>query len=83
MINSLYLGDDQIVYVDFSDEFVTEMNAGSGYEQLILQGITNTLGNYYGVNKVYITLEGKPYESGHVLMKKGETFEVDMDQVVR
>lgn len=83
MINSLYLGDDQIVYVDFSDEFATEMNAGAGYERLILQGITNTLGNYYGVNKVYITLEGKPYESGHMALKKGETFEVDMDQVVR
>ncbi len=82
-INSLYLGEDNIVYVDFSAEFVQEMNAGAGYELLILQSVTNTLGNYYGVQKVYITLEGKPYESGHVIMKKGETFEVNMDAVVR
>jgi hypothetical protein len=81
-INSLYLGDDNIVYVDFSAEMVNEMNAGSGYEQLILQSITNTLGTYYGVEKVYISLEGKPYESGHILMKKGETFKVKMDAVV-
>jgi hypothetical protein len=82
-INSLYLGVDNIVYVDFSAEFVQEMNAGSGYESLILQSVTNTLGNYYGVQKVNITLEGAPYESGHILMKSGETFEVNMDVVVR
>jgi hypothetical protein len=82
-INSLYLGADQIVYVDFSKELVNDMNAGAGYEALILQSITNTLGNYYGAKEVYITMEGKPYESGHILMKKGETFKVNMDNVVR
>ena len=83
IINYLYLGEDKIVYVDFSAEFVQEMNAGAGYESLILQSMTNTLGNYYGAQKVYITLDAKPYESGHILMKKGETFEVNMDVVVR
>lgn len=82
-INSLYLGDDQIVYVDFSVDLVNDMNVGSGYETLVLQSITNTLGNYYGVSKVYITIDSKPYESGHILMKKGETFKVNMDAVVR
>lgn len=81
-INSLYLGDDKIVHVDFSPEFVTEMNAGAGYEQAILQCITNTLGNYYGTDQVLITVSGKPYESGHILMKEGETFKVDMSKVV-
>lgn len=82
-VNSLYLGEDQVVYVDFTKEFANEMNAGAGYELLILQSITNTLGNYYGVNKVSISLEGKPYESGHILMKQGEALEVNMDNVVR
>jgi len=82
-INSLYLNKDNIVYVDFTKELVSEMNAGSGYEASILQCITNTLGNYYGVNKVYITLDGKPYESGHVLMKKGQAFEVNMENVIK
>lgn len=75
-IKSLYLNKDNMVYVDFSKELVSEMNAGSGYESMILQSITNTLGNYYGVKKVYITVEGQPYSSGHILMKKGEAFTV-------
>ncbi|MCB2293610.1 GerMN domain-containing protein [Clostridium algoriphilum] len=76
-IKSLYLNKDNIVYVDFSKEFTQEMNAGSGYESQILQCITNTLGDYYMVKKVYITVEGKPYSSGHILKNKGEAFIVD------
>ncbi len=80
-INHITLEEDGILRVDFSKEFVEEMNAGSGYELLILQSITNTLGGYYGASKVLITLEGKPYESGHILMEKGEVFEVDYSGV--
>jgi len=76
-INSLYLNKDNIVYVDFPKEFLSEMNAGSGYEGMILQSITNTLGEYYGVDKVIITIEGNPYSSGHFMMEKGEYFKVD------
>jgi hypothetical protein len=80
-LNSLYLNDEEnMVYVDFSKEFVSEMNAGSAFEAMILQSITNTLGNYYGVDKVYITLDGKPYESGHILMKEKEPFTVDLEK---
>ncbi|HHU71918.1 MAG TPA: GerMN domain-containing protein [Clostridiales bacterium] len=81
-IKSMYLGKDMIVYIDFSKEFIDEMNAGAAYESLILQSITNTLGNYYGADEVYIMVEGKPYESGHILLKKGETLKVNMDLVV-
>ena len=80
-INSLSVEED-ILHVDFSPEFVTDMNAGAGYELLILQSVTNTLGRYFGVSKVLITLEGEPYESGHVLMNKGEVIEVSMEKVV-
>ncbi len=80
-LNNLYLNDEEnMVYVDFSKEFVSEMNAGSGFEAMILQSITNTLGNYYGVDKVYITLDGKPYESGHILMKEKEPFIVNLEK---
>ena len=81
-IKSLYLNKDNIVYVDFTKEFVSQMNAGSGYEGMILQSITNTLGTYYGVNKVYITVEGSPYSSGAFMMKKGECFTVDLKNSV-
>lgn len=82
-INSLYLNKDNMVYVDFSKELVTEMNAGAGTEQLILQGIVNTLGSYYGVNKVYLTIENKPYSSGHFVFKKGQTFTVSTADYVQ
>ena len=81
-INSMYLGKDMIVYIDFSKEFIDEMNAGAAYESLILQSITNTLGDFYGVDEVYIMVEGKSYESGHILLKKGETLKVNKDLVV-
>lgn len=75
--------EDSAIAVDFSKELITEMNAGAGFETLILQCIVNTLGQYYGVNQVYITVDGKPYESGHILMKEGEPFWVNLDQVVQ
>ncbi|WP_224037119.1 GerMN domain-containing protein [Clostridium gelidum] len=56
---------------------VSEMNVGAVYESMILQSITNTLGTYYGVEKVYITIEGELYGSGHIIKEKGETFTVD------
>jgi spore germination protein GerM len=79
-IKSLYL-NGEVVYVDFTKELVSEMNAGSGYESNLLQCITNTFGDYYNVNKVYITIEGSPYESGHISMKKGETFTVNTKDI--
>lgn len=80
-INSLSLSDDGRVYVDFSQEFVSEMNAGTSAESLILQGVVNTIGEYYGVQEVYLTVAGKPYESGHILMGEGQYFTVDYSDV--
>ena len=81
-IKSLYLNQDGRVYVDFTKNLVAEMNAGAGYEAMILQSIVNTLGDYYEASEVYLTLEGEPYVSGHVEMKKGEFFKVDKSNVV-
>jgi hypothetical protein len=58
------------------------MNAGAGYESMILQSIVNTLGGYYGVDQVYLTVEGEPYSSGHIAMKKGEFFKVNLNNSV-
>ena len=76
-INSLYLNRDGMVYIDLNSAFVTEMNAGSGYESLILQSVANMFGVYYGVEKVYLTIDNKPYESGHIALKKGQYLKVD------
>ena len=82
-INTMYRGKDNIAYIDLSKEFVEEMNLGSGYEALALQSLTNTVGNYYGTGEVYLTIDQKPYESGHIIMAVGETMKVNMDLIVR
>ncbi|MBI6874858.1 GerMN domain-containing protein [Clostridium aciditolerans] len=82
-INKLYLNEaEKKVYVDFSKEFVSQMNAGTYKEQAVLTSVTDTLGNYYNVDKVYITIEGKPYASGHIIKKAGEVFKVNYENIV-
>lgn len=78
-INKLSLNTaEKKVYIDLSNNFVSEMNAGSGLESDILQCITNTLGDYYHVKNVYISLDGKPYSSGHIeLSSEDDSFTVD------
>jgi hypothetical protein len=78
-INSYYLNQDGMVYLDLSREFVSEMNAGSGYEAMVLQCVANTFGSYYNAEKVILTIEGAPYESGHIKMAKGEYLTVKTD----
>ncbi len=71
------------VTVDLSSDFIKEMNAGTSFEAMLLNSITNTFGDYYMKNKVIITIAGKPYESGHFLMKQGEAFNVKRDGIAQ
>jgi hypothetical protein len=71
------------VNIDFSKELVTEMNAGAGFEGMLLDSIVDTLGNYYGADKVYITMDGEPYTSGHIAMGKGEPFYVEYEKTIQ
>jgi hypothetical protein len=81
-INSIKLDrGNRIVNVDFSKELLTDMNAGSAMEEEILKSIVNTFGNYYGVEKVYISVDGAPYSSGHFGLEENEYFTVDYDNV--
>ena len=70
------------VKIDFSDNFVKEMNAGSGLEMAILKCITNTLADYFNVDKAIITLDGKPYSSGHIYMKENETVKIELKDAI-
>lgn len=81
LINSLYLNDDGMVYIDLNKAFLTEMNAGSGYEGMILQSIANTFGGYFGADKLILTIENELYESGHIVFQKGEFITVDVDKI--
>ncbi|MHC1685093.1 MAG: GerMN domain-containing protein [Clostridiaceae bacterium] len=72
---------DKMIHVDFSSNFVKDLNAGSSYEQLCLTSIVDTIGRYYSNDKVCITLDGKPYESGHIIMQPGQAFTVKFDGI--
>lgn len=81
-INSLYLNKDNMVYVDLNKAFISEMNAGSMYESMILQCIANTFGSYYQAEKVLLTIDGELYESGHIALQKGEYLKVKSEEAV-
>lgn len=81
LINWLYLNQDGMVYMDVSREFIDEMNAGAGFEAMTLQALANTVGGYYGVDRVLLTVEGGLYESGHIALAQGEYLEVDLDNI--
>lgn len=82
-INSLYLNQDNRVYIDLNKAFVTEMNAGSLYESMILQSLANTFGRYYGVEEVLLTIDDQLYESGHIAFEKGEAIPVKAEGAVK
>lgn len=80
-IKSLMLDDENKVRLDLNEAFLTDMNAGAGYESMILQSIANTFGNYYNSEEVVLTIEGKPYASGHIEMTEGESIPVKLDGI--
>jgi hypothetical protein len=80
VINSLYLNDDGMVYLDLNQAFVTEMNAGSGTESLILQSVANTFCRYNGVSRMILTIDNGLYESGHIALRKGEYLTADYQE---
>lgn len=74
--------DKDLLTVNFGENFVNTMNLGSGSEASILQAVVNSLGYNYGVSKVYITVDGKPYSSGHIIKEANEPFEVNYENTV-
>lgn len=76
-INSLRIDADNIVRLDVSGAFVTEMSAGALYESLILQSLANTFCRYYNAEKLALTVDGGPYQSGHILFEEGDLLSAD------
>ncbi len=50
---------DNILYIDFSEEFIKEQNLGKEQEELILKSIVNTVTELTEINKVAILIDGK------------------------
>lgn len=82
-INSIHFDrtNNWTVKVDFSEELLMNNKAGTALESEILQSIVNTFGKFYDTEKVYITVNGRPYESGHFAMAGEEGFMVDTDGI--
>lgn len=80
-INYLFLNNKNIVEVDLSSEYISNMNAGSSGESFYLSSLANTLAGYYGVEKVLLTIDGGIYESGHIILRKDEPLEFN-DQII-
>ncbi|MBS5938878.1 hypothetical protein E5347_04075 [Clostridium sartagoforme] len=71
--------ENDTISLDFSANFISAQNLGSGAESKTLTAICNTFGDYYDVNNVIITIEGNTYSSGHILMNDGEAFKVNLE----
>lgn len=71
--------ENDTISLDFSANFISVQNLGSGAESKTLKAICNTFGDYYDVNNVIITIEGNTYSSGHILMNEGEAFKVNLE----
>lgn len=80
-IRSLTLNKDNKVKLDLSSTFLSEMNAGAAFEATILQCISNTFCHYYNAEELILTIEGKPYESGHILLEENKSFRADYEGI--
>jgi hypothetical protein len=81
-INRLSVSDDGIVLLDLNQSFLTEMNAGSAYESMILNCIANTFSGYYQTDKVKLTFDGALYSSGHFAFGEDEFLKSKADEAV-
>ncbi len=50
---------DNVLYIDFSEDFIKEQKLGKEQEELILKSIVNTVTELTEINKVAILIDGK------------------------
>ncbi|HZW48772.1 MAG TPA: GerMN domain-containing protein [Bacillota bacterium] len=77
-----YDKENALVTVDLSAEFISDMNAGTTLESMLLNSVANTFGYYFQTNKVAITIAGKPYASGHFAFEEGEHLTADWEKIL-
>lgn len=66
--------------VDFNSNISEGL--GSTGEKSLIYTIVNTLGYNLKVSNVEITINGKPYSSGHIVQEKGEAFPVSITNTI-
>lgn len=81
-INSIYLDRNLwLLKVDFSQELLAEDEEKSALDDKLLLGIVNTLGYYYDVDKLAITVEGIPIKEQSHLPREDGAFKVDLENI--
>ncbi len=68
--------EKDLLTVDFA-EFQKDSAIGDGIQNSIVKCIANTVGNFYDVSNVELTIKGKPFESGDIKFKSGEYLKVE------
>lgn len=63
------------LHVDFDASLTAIVsNVGRATENLMITGITNTFCDYYQTDRLYLTVDGTPYESPYRFLMEGEYF---------
>lgn len=74
---STYSKNNQTIgVIDFSEDFYS-FNLGSSGEVLMLNSIAKTYIENFNLDKFKILVDGKEYESGHILFEKDDYFTLD------
>lgn len=69
MINNIYV-DEHKVTLDMNEAY-EKISYEQGTEKLAIMSLVKTVGAYYGVNEVVLTVEESPYISPYILQKIG------------
>lgn len=81
-INSINLNiNTNTINLDLSKEFLTDTKLDKNSEKMVLQCITNTICDYYNMDKLIITIDGNPYKSSNITMKPNEILYIDIKNI--
>ena len=74
-IRSIRRDSHGYIHVDFGESLTAIVsNVGRATENLLITALTNTFCDYYQTDRLYLTVEGQPYESPYRFLLEGEYF---------
>ncbi|WP_195263516.1 GerMN domain-containing protein [Clostridium sp. 1001275B_160808_H3] len=74
--------ENNTLTVDLSKSYYNLLsNLGSGSEAAALKSLALTYGYNYGVDKVIILVNGKPYSGSHIILEVNECINIDVDNI--
>lgn len=80
-INYMYMTDEGIPHVDFSEGTTRDMTGGSSSEHLNIYTLTYMVGAYYNVDEIIFTVEGETWSSSHIIYDS-ENVTLDFEPII-